>query len=236
MLYKIITLILLNSFVWPTHLELGTDPKNVAASPSAVLSTKVALAYSELKNANTTILPNKQSFAAAIEGFYHLKASGKIEKDVLTIVDFTLSSIEKRMWVIDMNTHKILYHTLVAHGKNSGLHFAQQFSNKQASYQSSLGFYATAETYFGKHGYSLRLDGLEKGINDQARTRAIVIHGATYVSDQFVQQTGRLGRSQGCPALPLELTKDIIEVIKEKSCLFIYYPSAKKSPLLHLLT
>jgi len=227
MIYKIFTVLLTICLTSSTTFKTSTDPKLVAVNAPVTFESKVNSAYSELKNSNFTILPDMQSFSSALEGFYQLKETGKIKKDVLTIIDFTLSSTEKRMWVIDMTTHKILYHTLVAHGRNTGEEFAKQFSNKEESYQSSLGFYATAETYIGKHGFSLRLDGLEKDINDKARDRAIVIHGADYVSDKFVKQTGRLGRSQGCPALPVELTKDIINVIKEKSCLFIYYPSPK---------
>lgn len=226
MTYKIISVLLMICLSSSNTIKTNTDPKLVAANAPVTFESKVNLAYSELKNANFSI-PNMESFSSALEGFYQLKEKGKIQKDILTIIDFTLSSTEKRMWVIDMATHKVLYHTLVAHGRNTGEEFAKQFSNKEESYQSSLGFYATAETYIGKHGFSLRLDGLEKGINDKARDRAIVIHGADYVSEKFVKQTGRLGRSQGCPALPVELTKEIINVIKDNSCLFIYYPSPK---------
>ncbi|MDP2159560.1 MAG: murein L,D-transpeptidase catalytic domain family protein [Flavobacterium sp.] len=226
MTYKIISVLLMICLSSSNTIKTNTGPKLVATNAPVTFESKVNSAYSELKNANFSI-PNMESFSSALEGFYQLKEKGKIQKDILTIIDFTLSSTEKRMWVIDMATHKVLYHTLVAHGRNTGEEFAKQFSNKEESYQSSLGFYATAETYIGKHGFSLRLDGLEKGINDKARDRAIVIHGADYVSEKFVKQTGRLGRSQGCPALPVELTKEIINVIKDNSCLFIYYPSQK---------
>ena len=161
----------------------------------------------------------------AFEGYNELKNQGIIEKEYLTIVDFSLSSNEDRMWVIDMSTKQIVFQSLVAHGRNSGELFATDFSNKSESYQSSLGFYATGETYVGKHGLSLRLDGLEYGINDKARDRAVVIHGADYVSEDFVKTNGRLGRSQGCPAVPNEVSKELIELIKDKSCLFIYHPS-----------
>jgi hypothetical protein len=126
------------------------------------------------------------------------------------------------MFVIDLEKEKLLYHILVAHGKNSGVHYAEDFSNKNRSLMSSPGFYSTAETYFGKHGYSLRLDGLEEGINDHARERLIVIHGAYYVSEDFIRKYDRIGRSWGCPALPLYLTKEVINLIKEGSCLYIY--------------
>jgi hypothetical protein len=137
-----------------------------------------------------------------------------------------LSSNSKRLWVIDLATNTILFQSLVAHGRNTGEEFAKSFSNSAQSFKSSLGFYATGEIYSGKHGMSLRLDGLEKGINDNARSRGVVVHGANYVSNSFIKNNKRLGRSQGCPALPEELSKEIINVIKDKSCLFIYHPSA----------
>ena len=151
---------------------------------------------------------------------------------ILTIVDYTRASHEKRMFVIDLEHRKLLYHSLVAHGRNSGVHFAEEFSNENRSLMSSPGFYRTAETYQGRHGYSLRLDGLEKGINDRARERAIVIHGADYVSKDFIEKHGRIGLSWGCPALPEELSREIIDVIKEGSCLYIHadgssYPGHK---------
>ena len=122
-------------------------------------------------------------------------------------------------------SNKILFHSLVAHGRNTGEEFATVFSNLNSSNKSSLGFYATGEIYRGKHGASLRLDGLEKGLNDKARERGVVMHGADYVSESFIRDHKRLGRSQGCPAVPVELTDEIIQVIKDKSCLYIYHPS-----------
>ncbi len=126
------------------------------------------------------------------------------------------------MFVIDLKKEKLLFNTLVAHGKNSGVQYAEVFSNKNRSLMSSPGFYSTAETYFGKHGYSLKLDGLEEGINDHARERLIVIHGADYVSDDFIKMYGRIGRSWGCPALPIKHTEEVINLIKEGSCLYIH--------------
>lgn len=179
----------------------------------------------ESLNASDFDLPTKESFTYALDGYYRLQETGKIKKNLLTVVDFSISANEKRLWVIDLKKNEVIHQTYVAHGRNTGNEFATAFSNTPESFQSSLGFYATAETYFGKHGYSLRLDGLEKGINDKARERAIVIHGADYVSENFITQYGRLGRSLGCPSLPKEDSKTIIDLIKEKSCLFIYFPS-----------
>ena len=187
-------------------------------------NTRILNVYSHL-NSNNFALPNIKSFTEALTGFYMMKEKGLVKKDVLTIIDFSLSSNVKRLWVIDLTTNTIVSNTLVAHGRNTGDEFATSFSNKESSYKSSLGFYATAEVYNGKHGQSLKLDGLEKGINDHARQRGIVIHAANYVSESFINRNKRLGRSQGCPALPEELSAEIIKIIKNKSLLFIYHPS-----------
>jgi hypothetical protein len=179
--------------------------------------------------------PDVKVFAIGIAGFQILKNKGLIQNHILTLIDFSLSSNIERMWVIDMKAGKTLFHTLVAHGRNTGEEFARYFSNEMSSYKSSLGFYLTDDLYHGKHGLSLRLDGLEKGYNDKARERAIVIHAADYVSKQFIAQHGRLGRSLGCPALPPELNADIVSTIKGKSLLFIYHPDESylgKSPIL----
>jgi len=170
-------------------------------------------------------MPAFTCFTKAMKGFNALKAQGKIKKDILTVIDFSQSSNTKRLWIIDMATQTVLYNTLVAHGRNSGDEFATAFSNENSSNQSSLGFYATGEIYNGKHGKSLRLDGLEQGINSNARSRGVVVHGADYVSENFIQMHNRLGRSQGCPALPANLTKEVIDLIKDRSCLFIYHPT-----------
>lgn len=215
------------------EINKSTDPKLVAANLKLALEIKCKSFYSNIMT-NEYKLPNFDSFFKAFEGYNNLKEQGLIEKEYLTIVDFSLSSNEKRMWVINMETKEIVLQSLVAHGRNSGELFANDFSNRSESYQSSLGFYTTGETYIGKHGLSLRLDGLEYGINDKARDRAVVIHGADYVSEKFIKSNGRLGRSQGCPAVPNEVSAKLIELIKDKTCLFIYHPSrsySKKSKL-----
>lgn len=150
------------------------------------------------------------------------KVTGLKNKKIITIIDFSKPSVQERFFVIDLDNKQVLYKTLVAHGKNSGENDAESFSNDSKSLKSCLGFFLTAETYIGKHGYSLRLDGLEPGINDNARNRTIVIHGADYVSKVFANQHGRLGRSWGCPALPINFSKEIIDKISNGSCLFIF--------------
>lgn len=168
--------------------------------------------------------PGFEVFKKALNGYFKLKAVNNIRKNVLTIIDFSISSNRSRMWIIDMGKMEVLYNGLVAHGKNSGAQYADQFSNSPSSHKSSLGFYLTGETYYGKNGLSLFLDGLEPGINDNARKRAIVMHGADYVSKDFIDKYGRLGRSFGCPAIALKDHEEILDLLSGGSCLFIYYP------------
>lgn len=169
---------------------------------------------------------NYEVFSKALTGFENLKKAGLLDQDshLLTICDFSMSSNTKRLWVIDLNDKKVMFNSLVAHGKNTGEEFATNFSNTESSLQSSLGFYITDATYQGDNGYSLKLLGMDKGFNDAAYRRAIVMHGANYVSDEFAAVHKRIGRSWGCPAVPKELTQPIINTIKGRNCLFIYYP------------
>ena len=169
---------------------------------------------------------NRKAFELAQEGFEKLKRQGAVVNDnIISIVDFSLPSTEKRLYVVDLKNYRVLYKTYVAHGRNSGTLMANSFSNSPSSYKSSLGFYKTLGTYNGKHGYSLRLEGLEKGINDNAYERAIVMHGADYVSPSYIPKLGFIGRSQGCPAVSTREATPIINTIKNGSCLFIYSPS-----------
>ncbi|NNT71885.1 murein L,D-transpeptidase catalytic domain family protein [Flavobacterium sp. IMCC34852] len=204
-----------------------TNPKTNPFEPTEKKASENVSVYSQI-DANSFALPSFESFNLALDGFNYLKEKGLIQKNILTIVDFSLSSTAKRLWVIDLDQQKVLFQTLVAHGRNTGEEFAKAFSNQAESFKSSVGFYATAEIYNGKHGMSLKLDGLQKGLNDKARERAVVMHGADYVSESFIKQNKRLGRSQGCPAVPVEMNQKIINVIKDKSCLFIYHPAAKQ--------
>lgn len=180
--------------------------------------------YSSL-NFSENIL-DEPVFETAYKGFENLKKGGKIAPEVhlLTICDFSKSANTKRLWVIDTDRKEVLFNSLVAHGKNTGEEFAEKFSNTESSYQSSLGFYVTDATYDGDNGYSLKLLGMDKGFNDNALQRSIVMHGADYVSEDFARQHKRIGRSWGCPAVPKDLAKPIINTIKNQNVLFIYYP------------
>jgi hypothetical protein len=164
-----------------------------------------------------------ETFAKAMTGYLNLRQAGKLteSKQLLTVVDFDLPSTEKRLWVLDLAKNEILFHTLVAHGHNSGEDEATSFSNTDQSNMSSLGFYATGSEYEGKHGHSLRLEGLDEGFNTNAAARSVVMHGADYVSEDFIKQNGRLGRSLGCPALPLDQYAQIIDAVNGGTCLFL---------------
>jgi L,D-transpeptidase-like protein len=147
--------------------------------------------------------------------------------ETLTVIDYSKPSTERRLWVFDLKAKELVYEELVAHGQGSGANMATQFSNEDESHQTSLGLFVTRDTYVGKNGYSLRLDGLDRGVNDRARDRAIVMHGAPYVSEQFVKANGRLGRSWGCPAISAVVAKQMIDRVKGGGLVFAYYPDAK---------
>lgn len=169
--------------------------------------------------------PSFDLFRKSVLGYLKLEAEGALKnKQILSIIDFSIPSRQKRLWIIDLARKELLFHELVAHGKNSGGDMPTSFSNVPNSNQSSIGFYVTSNTYYGKHGLSLRLQGKEKGYNDNAMRRAIVMHGANYVNEGIVKSLGRLGRSFGCPSVRQEVYKPIINKVKEGSCLFIYYP------------
>ncbi len=162
-------------------------------------------------------------------GYINLLMAGKlsVDKPILTVCDFSLSSNQNRMWIIDLRSREILLNTFVAHGQGSGDEYAVNFSNKTNSHQSSLGFYVTGKTYIGEHGNSLYLHGMDQGFNNAAYDRNIVVHGARYVDDNFIAQNKRLGRSWGCPAVSDKISDVVINLIKDGTCLFIYYPLKK---------
>ena len=169
---------------------------------------------------------NSKALSFALLGMQNFK---NIKQDRLIIIDFSLPSTEKRFFVINPKTGELVFKTYVAHGQGSGTLYATAFSNKNGSHMSSLGFFKTAETYSGKHGHSLRLDGLQPGLNSAARERAVVIHQADYVSKAFIDQNGYLGRSWGCPALPSADYNRIIKEISNGTLLLIYHPDLENA-------
>ena len=196
----------------------GNDLKNVSSSMSDVLYEKA-----NLQNAGLSM----EALEAAVKGYEKLVEEGTITNaKYLAIVDFSQSSRKKRFYLLDIESQKLALNTFVAHGKNSGVDKAVRFSNTPQSEASSLGFYVTKNTYRGKHGLSLRLEGLEDGFNDNAESRAIVVHGANYVNPARVN-SAYMGRSQGCPALPDAVAPKVINMIKGGSALFVYNPSEK---------
>jgi hypothetical protein len=168
---------------------------------------------------------NREAFLLAMQGYELLKAKGVLIRDqLITIIDYSRPSSMERFYVIDLCTKTILYKTLVAHGRNSGDLYARCFSNKAQSHQSALGFFVTGKTYNGSQGYSLQMNGVDTGFNENALKRSIVIHGADYATARYIKLYGRLGRSFGCPALPPEIVAPVINLIKEGSLIFSYFP------------
>jgi len=192
-------------------------PKYNSASGFAT-SEEISSLYQRMNLAEAGL--SKNAFEKACKGYNNLIARKVIDSaGLFTICDFSQSSKNKRLYLIDMHSHEVVLNTYVAHGKNSGNEYANRFSNRPESRQSSLGFYITNNTYFGEHGLSLRITGLEPGFNDRALRRAIVVHGASYIGE------GSIGRSYGCPAVPKEESARLINTIKNGTCLFIYHPS-----------
>jgi hypothetical protein len=168
---------------------------------------------------------NPQVLKLALKAYIKARQSrmGNV-KEVLTIIDYSKPSTERRLWVIDLRTKKVLYNTWVTHGKNSGSLNATSFSNQPGSLKSSLGVFLTEETYVGHVGYAVRLKGLESGINDNAYSRAVVVHGAWYADPEIARHYGQLGRSFGCPAVSDKIAKPLINTIKNNTVVFAYYP------------
>lgn len=189
-------------------------------SPMPVLKSVYDSLHLNLKGLST------EAYAFARAGLDKLVSEGKLLNDsIISIIDFSLPSNQKRLFVLDLKHYRVLFNTLVAHGRNTGREWAVSFSNQGESYKSSPGFYITRETYEGKNGFSLKLAGMEAGINDRAFDRGIVVHGADYVSQDLANAQGYIGRSQGCPAVPPAVSRPLINTIKNGTCLFIYHPS-----------
>jgi len=162
-----------------------------------------------------------------LKAYINAHQHGLAQKELLTIIDYSKPSTENRFWVVDLKNNRVLFETLVAHGKNSGDNFATHFSNQPQSLASSFGVFLTGNTYLGHHGYSLKLRGLEPGVNDKAQTRALVVHAASYVNQMIAHHFGRLGRSWGCPALNPAIAGPVINTIKGGTLIFAYYPDRR---------
>jgi uncharacterized protein YprB with RNaseH-like and TPR domain len=204
------------------------NPSNLnslTASNSAA-TTKAVVLYDAMKLKKFGL--SKAAFEYALKGYEHLLEKHQLNRSsVLSICDFSQSSRRKRFFVIDMEQNKVLINTYVAHGRRSGSEYARSFSNNPESHMSSLGFYKTETTYYGDHGLALKIEGLEKGFNDKADARNIVLHGSKYVGSDFLRYNRFNGRSFGCPAIPASQITSVVNTIKNGSCLFIYHPTKK---------
>ncbi len=207
-------------------LTIPTAPADAYVPVAVAVTDSVAVGAAVLaENAVAAGLRN-EVLDLALRAHARAKASGRTSSHLLTVIDYSLPSRERRLWVLDTETGVVLERELVAHGNRTGGDIATSFSNRAGSNQTSLGTFVTGKTYTGKHGKSLRLHGLDEGLNDRAFDRAIVIHGADYVNEGIIGQLGRLGRSQGCPALSPAASARIIDMIKDGSVVFSYHPSA----------
>ncbi|MDV5169153.1 murein L,D-transpeptidase catalytic domain family protein [Photobacterium rosenbergii] len=200
-------------------LPLQATASVISSQPYANKAQADILVKDAYNKAKLNGVINYQVFKEAYEAYYNTKGR---KKPVLTIIDYSLPSTKERFFVVDLNRNKLLYRTFVSHGVNSGGKNATKFSNIVNSRQTSLGTFLTDTTYYGGNGYSLRLDGLTPGVNDKARQRYIVIHGADYATKSFINRHGYLGRSWGCPALPTELSREIIDTIKGGSVIYAH--------------
>jgi hypothetical protein len=204
---------------------------NASAAVKKAFEVKMVIAqalslYDSMKLEKSGL--NQKAFEYAWRGYHNLLKNGQLKKSyVLTVCDFTQASSAKRMYVIDVAHKKLLFNTYVSHGMNSGVDYATTFSNKANSFKSSLGFFVTTKTYVGRNGLSLKVQGLEKGYNDLAAKRHIVLHGSNYITPEYLKDNGEMGRSLGCAAIPNAMSPRIIRTIKNGSCLFIYHPTEK---------
>ncbi len=198
-----------------------------AVTPDTAVAVKAdnsALLYDSLQLGGLGL--SQEAYDYGMLGFKSLLSRGKLQNDsVIAIVDYSLPSSQKRLFVIDVRNGKLLFNTLVSHGRNSGKLNATSFSNQLNSFKTSLGFYVTDEVYMGEHGLSLRLEGTERGINDNAMHRAIVMHGADYVNEKLINSQGYIGRSLGCPAIPVAVHRQVIRALSNGACLFLYSPN-----------
>ena len=222
-----------------TVLALGASPATAAGGAERPAAARPAAAAGAAASAlpvsvrGLTDGPREVVLKAAMSAYSKALKQGAVAREgLLTIIDYTLPSTEPRLWVVDLLKGQVLYRELVAHGRGTGDNIAKKFSNKPGSFMSSLGLFVTDESYMGQNGYSMRLRGLDKGINDHAYERAIVMHGADYVDEGVAQALGRLGRSLGCPAVRLDIAASLIDTIKDGTVMFAYgnKPAAKRLP------
>ena len=208
----------------PVLFVLAIGSATGAREKAAIRNTTPVVAPSRSQAARGTI--DSRVFDLALGAVQCAVRSGAIAApSTLTVIDYSKPSNEKRLWVFDLRSHDLLYEELVAHGQGSGDNMANVFSNEPETHASSLGLFLTEDTYVGKNGYSLRLKGLDEGFNHRAGERAIVMHGAPYVSDDFVKKNGRLGRSWGCPALREGVAREVIDRVRGNGIVFSYYPN-----------
>jgi len=205
----------------------GISMHAFAGTPNTTggLNNQLAQAESKLLQDNPDM--SKKALDVALRAYGHLREQGKDPQQVLTFINYEKPSFQKRFWVIDMKNQKVMYNTYVAQGKNTGAVYAKHFSNDPKSLESSIGVFLTGQTYSGKHGYSMRLHGLDKGFNSNAYKRAVVMHSAWYVSEQFVKAHHRVGRSWGCTALSQKMEPKVVKAIKGGTVMVSYYPNAK---------
>jgi hypothetical protein len=230
-----LSVIAFSAAVTITASAIGNEPVSATANTTIAPTTKatssdvdqyISDVYAQIDFGKGSRLA-AEVFNKAMHGYLNLKEAGKLgDKQMLTVADFTESSTQNRLWIFDLKNNKVVYNTYVAHGQGSGMDYATSFSNTDGTHASSLGFFVTGDTYTGQHGNSLRLNGVDRGFNDAALDRGIVVHAADYVSKGCIASQGRLGRSWGCPAVAPELAQPIINTIKGGTCLFIYYPQA----------
>ena len=215
------------AFVLPVSVLRAGNPVSAKKSAKAVaFAAEVSNLYQEFDLQEIGL--NKKAFEYALKGYNYLLEHHWLNKpNILSICDMSQSSRNKRLYILDMDQHTVLVNTYVAHGRNSGTEFARSFSNSPSSHKSSLGFYITQGTYSGNNGLSLKIRGMERGFNDKALGRNIVVHGSQYVGPDFLEMNQFCGRSYGCPAVPADESDEIIDLIKEGSCLFIYHPTKK---------
>jgi len=215
-----------------TTLPLLVRVPPTRAEPAVAVSQPpsprpVEIVEAALLQAAPTIRP--EALKAALTAWDELRTRGELSRPLVTVIDYSLPSTSKRLWVFDLDSCRLLFNELVAHGKNSGEDLARSFSNEEGSLMTSLGAFVTGETYNGKHGYSLRLRGMDPGLNDRAEARAIVLHGAPYVGAEVAHELGRLGRSFGCPAIRAGIARKLIDEVKDRTLLYAWYPSLTSS-------